>query len=301
MTSTERAEEVSIFANNNGKDEASRHFGLSVETVCRYMRLFNNKPTLTGYSPKILIFDIETLPIIAATWSVWNVNVQPVNILQDWSLLSYSYKWLVDEYVDGDILTSLEAQKRDDSRLTLGIWEILDEADIVIGFNSIKFDERKLNAKFLEHGLGKPSPYKSIDLYQTAKKMFANTFNGMDWVNKVAGVDRKLQNAGMSLWISCHNGDGAALDTMMEYNIVDTEITEQLYVRLLEWIPSHPNMALYYDNNTPTCHKCASTNLQLSDKKHYTSASVFDLYLCTECDSYSRFKKRSGTTDLRPV
>lgn len=298
---TERTIEIAEYALDKGKHDAAFHFGIEVSTVERKVRAYYQHTRDPEPQPKILIFDIETLPIVAVTWGVWNVNISPVNILQDWSLLSYSYKWLSDENVDGDVLTPTEAVARDDKRITEGIWELLNEADVVIGYNSIKFDERKMNAKFLEHGLGKPSPYKSIDLYQAAKRMFANTFNKMDWVNKVAGIDRKLENAGMKLWIGCHEGDKKSLDTMMEYNLVDTEITEQLYIRILDWIPNHPNMALYFSDEEPMCHKCASTDVVLTDRKHYTSASVFDLYHCPHCNSYSRAKKRSATTELRPV
>src|ERR1035437_10416966 len=52
------------------------------------------KPKLTG--PKVLIFDIETAPIIAHVWGLWENNVGLNQIVSDWHVLSWSAKWLDD-------------------------------------------------------------------------------------------------------------------------------------------------------------------------------------------------------------
>lgn len=301
MVLNERLNEVVAHALDKGKHSAAYKYNLEVATVERYIRLYIQHNKQSEPAPKILIFDIETLPILAVTWGVWKVNIPPVNIIKDWSLLSYSYKWFSEEKVYGDVLTPQEALARNDERIVKEMWDLLNEADIVIGYNSKKFDERKLNAKFIEYGLQPPSPYKSIDLYQAVKTKFANTFNRMDWVNKIIGIDRKLEHTGMQLWIDCLYGDEDALHKMIEYNMVDVEITEQLYIKILSWIPNHPNMALYYSDDVPLCHKCASKDVVPTAYRHTTSASVFDVYCCPDCGSFSRYKKRISTTDLRPV
>ena len=294
-----RAILVSESVNDIGVENTMREYDLTYSTVERYIRFAREKVYRNG-EPRILVMDIECLPIVATTWNVWNTNIAPVNIINDWTMLSFSYKWLGEKDVHNFVLTPKQAKNRDDKQMVIDIHKLFNDADIIIGYNSIKFDEKKMNSKFLEFGLAKPSPYQSIDLYRTVKKNFANTYNKMDWTNKILGLDRKLEHTGMKLWMDCHNGVKDALNTMAEYNDVDVLITEQLYFAIRGWINNHPNLGLYYDADTPICHKCGSVHLKDSDSKHYTGASVFDLYECEDCGAYSRAKSRSHTTELRP-
>jgi len=294
-----RAIEVSESVNDIGMENTMREYDLTYSTVERYIRFAREKVYRTG-EPRILVMDIECLPIVATTWNVWNANIAPVNIINDWTMLSFSYKWLGDKDVHNFILTPKEAKNRDDKQMVIDIHKLFNEADIIIGYNSIKFDEKKMNSKFLEFGLAKPSPYQSIDLYRTVKKNFANTYNKMDWTNKILGLDRKLEHTGMKLWMDCHAGNKEALDIMAEYNDVDVLITEQLYFAIRGWIKGHPNMALFQETSNNVCHKCGSHDIVLSKEKHRTAASTFDLYECNSCGGYSRAKSRSHTTELRP-
>jgi len=45
----------------------------------------------------------------------------------------------------------------DDSGILREIWKMLDEADIVITQNGRKFDQKKLNARFILNGFKPPS------------------------------------------------------------------------------------------------------------------------------------------------
>jgi len=44
--------------------------------------------------PKVLILDIETAPIEAFTWGLWDQNVGLNQIKADWTVLSWAAKWL---------------------------------------------------------------------------------------------------------------------------------------------------------------------------------------------------------------
>src|SRR5579863_8242080 len=93
--------------------------------------------------PKVLIFDIETAPIVAHVWSLWENNVGLNQIVSDWHVLSWSAKWLDDPpnkvmYMDQRGVKNIE----DDSNLLEEIWLLLDEADIVITQNGKSFDQK---------------------------------------------------------------------------------------------------------------------------------------------------------------
>lgn len=260
-----------------------------------------NAPQKIHTDLKILIFDIETSPLISAHWGTWNINIHSPQLIRDWHILSYSCKWLYEEEIYGDVLTPDEAKIGDDKRIVKQLWEFIDHADIIIGYNSIKFDEKKMMTRFIQNGLNPPSPHKSIDLYRAVKNKFGFTYNKMDYVNQVLKIKMKLPNDGMELWLKAINGVKKALTAMLIYNKQDVEITEYLYSRLLKWIPNHPNIGLYFDDDRAVCHKCGSTDLHKTKGKLVTSASVFNVYKCNNCGSVSRNRKRTSTTTLRSI
>src|SRR5438270_11647207 len=128
--------------------------------------------------PKVLIFDIETKPMLGYVWSLWENNVSLDQLHSDWSVLSWSAKWLGDKpnqimYADQRNAKNID----DDKRILKQIWQLLDEADIVITQNGKAFDHKKLNARFILQGLKPPSSYRIIDTMIIAKKHFAFTSN----------------------------------------------------------------------------------------------------------------------------
>ena len=127
------------------------------------------KPQHTVDRPKVLVFDVETAPIMSYVWRLWDQNVGLNQIEQDWHIMSWAAKWLDDPadkimYMDQRKAKNIE----DDSKILRGIWKLLDEADIVITQNGKKFDQKKLNARFVLNGFQPPSSYKHIDTKQLA-------------------------------------------------------------------------------------------------------------------------------------
>src|ERR1035437_3391457 len=122
--------------------------------------------------PKVLIFDIETAPIIAHVWSIWEQNVGLNQIVADWHVMSWSAKWL--DAPSTQVMYEdqrLEQNIENDKRLLQGIWDLLDEADVVITQNGKSFDQKKLNARFVMNGFQPPSSYKHIDTKIIAKQI----------------------------------------------------------------------------------------------------------------------------------
>src|SRR5690606_2512370 len=93
---------------------------------------------------------------------------------------------------------------RNDKELLRGIWNLLDEADIVITQNGKAFDVKKLNARFLLNGFQPPSSYRHIDTKILAKKTFALTSSKLEYMtSKLCTKYKKLSHKkypGFSLW-----------------------------------------------------------------------------------------------------
>jgi DNA polymerase elongation subunit (family B) len=206
---------------------------------------------------KVLIFDVETLPIVAYAWKVWDENISEKQIIKDWCILSWSAKWLNDNKILSDVLTPKEAVYRDDKRLISSFWKLIDEADVVIAHNGKRFDIKKVNTRFWKHKLNKPSSYKVVDTLTSVKSVFSLNHNSQNSVAKFLEIQEKL-DTDFSLWAACDRGDSRALKYMLEYNEQDVRMLETIYLEMREWIPNHPDLRVY--NNVDGCPVCLEGN-----------------------------------------
>lgn len=190
--------------------------------------------------PKVLILDIETAPMISYVWGLFDQNI-PLNMIQrDWFILSWTAKWLhEDEVMYKDQRGKKGKSLENDKALLVPLFKLMDEADIILGQNSNAFDIKKINSKFLEHGLGVPSSYKKIDTYLLAKKHFLLTSNKLEYMSKKFNVKYKKQEheefSGFKLWDECMKGNLKAWKSMERYNNFDVLATEELFLKLAQF------------------------------------------------------------------
>ncbi|KKM04658.1 hypothetical protein LCGC14_1762000 [marine sediment metagenome] len=237
---------------------------------------------------KVLVFDVETAPLRSYTWGLWKQNIQTSHIISDWFMLTWSAKWLFEDEVFSDRLTSKEALAEDDRRISHSIWKLIDEADIIIAHNANRFDVKKLNTRFLLNGLNPPMPYQVIDTLEHLRKRFSISSNRLDYVNELLGIGRKIDTGGFALWEGCMRGDALSLKKMEEYNIVDVEILEETYLRIRAWIKPHPNMGLFIEDNVEVCPACGSKELKFGGTPYRTAANSYETFRCEECGSVGR-------------
>jgi RNase P subunit RPR2 len=239
---------------------------------------------------KILLFDIETSPLLANIWSLWT-EVRDFKFVDvDWYVLSWSAKWLDSGKITTKALPDFKLYKKDptnDIKLLEEIWHLLDEADIVVGHNAKKFDCKKLNTRFVMHGMKPPSPYKIVDTLQAAKTNFSFTSNRLDALGKILGVGSKLTHDGFGMWRDCLNGDMSAWKKMKMYNRRDVVLLEKIYIKILPYIRNHPNVNLSKDVDKLYCTVCGSSHIHRRGYA-YTGVSKFAQYVCLDCGKWSR-------------
>lgn len=246
-----------------------------------------------GSAAKILLFDIETSPMEAYIWSYWKNVIPPAMGHKGWALLSWSAKWLFDSEIMGEAVTPKAAHNRDDSEIVGGLFELMDEADILIGHNAKKFDIPKAKTRFILNGLPGLSPFRVVDTLAVARTQFAFPSNKLDDLNKELGVTQKMGHTGMQMWKDCVNGtkkeSKAALKMMLEYNKVDVVALEELYLVLRPHVKSHPNVNLYRDmaDGVTRCPNCGSAELNWNGK-YYTPAGRFKAFKCMDCRAIGR-------------
>jgi hypothetical protein len=190
--------------------------------------------------PKVLILDIETAPFVSYHWGLWDQNI-PLNMIkQDWFVLSWTAKWAhEDKVIYKDQRGKKGEALKNDKKLLEPLWKLLDDADVTITQNGVGFDHKKLNAKFLEHGMGAPSAFKCVDTFKIAKRHFALTSNKLEYMSKKFNTKYKKQDhedfAGFKLWDECLKGNIKAWNSMQRYNQFDVLATEELFTKLAEF------------------------------------------------------------------
>jgi hypothetical protein len=216
-------------------------------------------------SAKILLIDIETAPSLGYTWGKYDQNV--IEFERDWFILSFAYKWLETTGVTVHALPDFKGYKKalyDDKAMVTELWKILDQADIVIAHNGDSFDIKKINARFLVHGLLPPSTYKTVDTLKVARKHFKFDSNRLNDLAKTLGVGGKLPHIGFALWKGCMAGDPEAWEVMKQYNAQDVALLEAIYLRLRPWAANHPDVNLFGDSghnvSGATCPNCGSSH-----------------------------------------
>ena len=246
--------------------------------------------------PKILVADIETSPVLAHVWQLWDQNVSLDQVKTDWHLLAWSAKWLGDPpnkimYMDQRKASDIT----NDSRILKGIWKLLDECDILLTQNGKSFDEKKLNARFIINGMQPPSSYKHVDTKLIAKKKFGFTSNSLAYMtDKLCTKYKKQSHArypGFKLWLACMAGEKAAWAEMEKYNKYDVLSLEELYLKLRPWDNSI-NHNLYTDQAVTACNTCGSPELKKNGFA-YTPSGKFQRYTCHTCRAEFR-----GRTNL---
>ncbi len=244
-------------------------------------------------SIKLLTLDVETGPDYSAHFPRRNIGYIPMeHTVQTGGVITWAAKWhhekdVISRKIRGENLRALMSP----------LYKLLDEADCVISFNGRKFDIKKINTEFVRLGLSPPSPVHHVDLYREVARQFAFPSHRLKDVLKELGLDLKLENEGMQLWIDCtwHNKK-EAWEEMLKYNRQDVVSTEKLYdyLHARGWVQQHPNAALWMDpeydkdgNVLLRCNGCGSTDLRFKGYKR-TTVLGYKQYLCNNCGRYPR-------------
>ena len=240
--------------------------------------------------PKILVFDLETAPITAFTWGLYDQNIGLNQIKHDWHLLAWAAKWYGEPaskvmYMDNSNAKHIQ----DDRNLVVGLAKLLNEADIIITQNGEAFDVKKLNARAVIHRLPPIKPCKGTDILKEGRKVFKFTSHKLEYITDVLNDKyKKLKHEkypGFELWKALLAGDKQAWPVMKKYCIHDVLATEESYQKIQGWIKTQ-NMACYIDDAIMRC-KCGSDSLIKKGFAH-TEAGKYQIYNCQACGKWPR-------------
>ncbi len=225
---------------------------------------------------KILVLDIEWKPTKAYVWGAWQENIYPEKIIEHGGLLCVGAKWLGEKEV-----YLFSEWEHGHQQMLEAIHEMISYADAVIGYNSDKYDIRKLEGEFVLHEMTPPPAPTSIDLIKTIKK-FGFFMNRLGFIAPLLKIGKKLEHEGMALWIKVMDGDEKAQAKMAKYCAQDVVLTEKLYMRIRPYIRNHPHMGKV---KAQECGACGSTKTHSRGTRR-TRAFKIQRLQCQDCGSW---------------
>lgn len=241
------------------------------------------------------MLDIETAPILAYIWDLKCEYVPAGQIHTDRYVMAWGAMWL--DKPDVSIVYKDQRGKGplQDKELLLKLWPLLDKADIVVTYNGESFDSRRINARFMIHGIKPPSPYRHYDVMKLMKRVADHTANTLDYISTQVNTKyKKLHHAdfpGFALWRQCLAENPKAWAAMKVYNIHDVLSTKEAALNTLAWAPaSFPEF--YPTNDSPTtCGRCGSMGFMVEVKSKLAKVNAYRQYRCPNCGGFQTGKR----------
>lgn len=263
--------------------------------VRRWLDPTLNLPLRKGdkeYAPKVLIYDIETSLIPATVWWTGKQYVGHDQLMDEAKIITISYKWLGSDKVE--ILYWDENQS--DKDLVKTFIEVYNTADMVIGQNNDKFDNRFLNARAMKYGFLVNTYVRSFDIMKQSKSLFRLPSYSMAYIAKFLGLDGKLSHTGVSMWRDIQFGNKskakAALKLMGEYNAQDVLVTEQMYLKLKKYMGHVVHLGVLSGESKFTCPSCGSSKMELFKTTVTSSGTIQRIMRCKKDNTLFKLSNR---------
>lgn len=247
---------------------------------------------------KTLILDIETLPLVAASWSIGECRLTHDMILDDPSIFMIQWKWKGEKTVHITDITDFKGWEKDyrnDKKLLEVISKQLEKAEVVIGQNSKRFDEKWIRAKLLKHGLLPQDGYLSRDLLISSRKHFRLTSHKLDYIARFLGIGAKV-HTDLSWWMelvrSGINKDWKTfkkrVNMFKKYGKMDVILAEKVYDKMLPFCTEWKN-----HNTASGSNKCECGGSLKKNGTRYmmTEQCRYQRYICNKCGKSCRGKK----------
>lgn len=288
------------------KGHSGRHIAKMLNrpksTINDYLKSLKERVEAPPAGVRVLSLDIETAPAISYTWGRWKQNIPSCMVIQEGYMLTWSAKWLGSSTIMSDSVHLHNAPeqlgKPNDREIVESIAALIDEADVLVYHNGENFDLPTIQARMAFHGLPPLHPTKSVDTLQVARKYFRFPSNRLGDLAQYLNVPHDKISTDFSLWSGCMEGDLACYEQMVDYNAMDVQVLEEIYLRLRPYDRRHPNLALYGDLTKLAC-VCGCEDVQPTGKVVTTGVSMFDTYRCTACGRIVRGRKNKLTKEQR--
>lgn len=242
-----------------------------------------------------LFIDIETSPNIVYSWDVgYDLRIDYDNIIQERAVICTGFKWQGDSKVQ-----SLKWDKGHcDKKMLKSVYDVMVQADEVVGHNCDRFDVRWLRTRFLYHGLPAPPAIKTFDTFKSARGGLRFNSNRLDYIAGFLGAGRKIKTE-FELWKQVMAGNEIALQEMIRYCKHDVVLLEKVYLRLEEYGPVKTHAGVLAGGFRSDCPKCASQNTEKHGLRVTAAGTKQQRMRCRDCGRCFQISESALNQDER--
>jgi DNA polymerase elongation subunit (family B) len=234
----------------------------------------NNKTVL-----KRLYFDLETTPNIVYSWNIgYKLNIGHDNLIKERAIICACYKWEHEKEVK-----YLTWEDGDDAKLIYALYDILMEADEIIGHNGDNYDIKWFKTRCLYHGILNMPEICSIDTLKLSRKHFRFNSNKLDYIGQFLGIGKKKDTGGFNLWKEVMANNDKSLFKMVEYCKNDVILLEQVYNKISGYIKNKTHLGVLKGNSKCSCPNCGDENTQARGNLILASGTIKKRMQCKSC------------------
>ena len=242
--------------------------------------------------PRIVLFDLETLPNLPEALKVWpQLSNYPGQTLKASITTIICAGWKVygkDETVQCINAWDFEAwanDVNDDRSVCEKIAEVLLGADCVVTHNGKRFDWKFLQTRLRKHGLPPLPPLHHVDTCAELKKNYLIFNNRLTTAAQFFTDKDKMDHEGWPLWVKVHGRNPEAMQTMTEYCKQDVLVLEEVFREIRPLVRSLPNHNLFSPFREKVCPNCGGSRLK-SEGRRFTKTRAYRRYCCQDCKSW---------------
>ena len=250
---------------------------------------------LTDIPRRILIWDVETSPIPTWVWGFGEQVVRHGQVMDSHphkvqNIISLAYRF--NDNTPTQVL-NWGYEEQDSRALVSAFDEIIKEADIVIGKNSDRFDNKRLNMQRWLHRLDAMPDWmeKTDDLEKLIRRDLGSPSYALDYLDKLNGGTGKTKME-FSDWIHILEKTPVegpiAFEKMQMYNKKDVDDTYSLLESVWAYVrPKHSAQPdKFIMDGTPCCVSCGSQDVFKNGTRRL-GASIYQKWHCNGHGGYA--------------
>lgn len=257
------------------------HFNVDVRTIrgwAKKMEIGVLTKNIVNPS-KILIFDIETSRIPALVWWTGKQYIGHNQLTDEGRIISIAYKWLGD-----DKISDLVWDDGDDKKMLEKFLAVYNKADMVVGQNNDRFDNRWINARAMKHDLFVNTFVRSFDIMKETKRLFRLPSYSMDYITKFLDAENKMKHEGLIMWDKIQFGTPDEkeeyLKKMVAYNRGDIVSTEDMYLKLRKYMGHKVHFGVLQGGSKHSCPNCGGSDIKLQKVTVTPAGTVQRIMTC---------------------
>ena len=245
---------------------------------------------------KIMIYDIETPRVKFWAWRSGKQFLNGNDLVDEPSndprIITVAWKW----FGDNKIHTLRWDKDQSDEGLIEEFLEEYNQADMVVGINNDKFDNRWINARASKYGFYVNMHVKSLDLQKQARRFFYLPSYTLKFLCRHFDVTMKLSHEGIIMWDKIQTGTPEEqeeyLGKMEKYNRGDIVSTEEVYLKMIPYLNHISHLGVVRGGNKFSCKHCGGTNIELVNTVYTSAGTIQRIMRCKDDGAQYKISNR---------